>query len=56
MFDAVVLGTIVTDETIASDSYVAIDGEKIPYVGRGTPPPARKVFDRTSCLIFPGAR
>ena len=46
MFDAVVLGTVVTDETIAPDSYVAIDGEKIADFGRGTPPPARTVFDR----------
>ena len=54
MFDAVVLGTVVTDETITPDAYVAIDGEKIAEVGRGTPPAARTVFDRSGSLIFPG--
>ena len=29
MFDAVVLGTVVTEESITADSYVAIAGEKI---------------------------
>ena len=54
MFDAVVLGTVVTDESVTPDAYVAIAGEKIAEVGRGAPPPARATFDRSGALIFPG--
>src|SRR3954471_9295737 len=54
MFDAVVLGTVVTGEQVTPDSYVAIDGEKIAEVGHGAPPPARSVVDRSGSLIFPG--
>jgi allantoinase len=54
MFDAVVLGTVVTDESVTPDAYVAITGEKIAEVGRGTPPAARTTIDRSGSLIFPG--
>src|SRR5262245_22069591 len=54
MFDAVVLGTVVTDDGVTPGAYVAIAGEKIAEVGRGTPPAARTTFDRSSSLIFPG--
>ena len=54
MFEAVVLGTVVTEEGVAPDGYVAIDGEKIAEIGHGTPPPARSTFDRSGALIFPG--
>jgi allantoinase len=54
MFDAVVLGTVVTDESVTPGAYVAIAGEKIAEVGRGTAPAARTTFDRSGALIFPG--
>jgi allantoinase len=54
MFDAVVLGTVVTDDGVTPGAYVAIAGEKIAEVGRGTPPAARTTFDRSGSLIFPG--
>ena len=54
MFDAVVLGTVVTEESVTTDGYVAISGEKIGEVGHGTPPAARTIFDRSGSLIFPG--
>src|SRR5262245_13577061 len=54
MFDAVVLGTVVTDDDVTPGAYVAIAGEKIAEVGRGTPPAARTTFDRSGSLIFPG--
>ena len=54
MFDAVVLGTVVTEERVAPDGYVAISGEKIAEVGHGAPPAAHSVFDHSGALIFPG--
>lgn len=54
MFDAVVLGTVVADESVTPDGYVAIDGEKISEIGHGSAPAARHVFDRSGSLIFPG--
>jgi len=54
MFDAIVLGTVVTDESVTPDSYVAITGGKVAEVGRGDAPAARATFDRSGSLIFPG--
>ena len=54
MFDAVVLGTVVTEERVAPDSFVAISGEKIAGIGHGAAPAARSVFDHSGALIFPG--
>ncbi len=54
MLDAVVLGNVVTDESITPDGYVAIDGEKIAESGRGAAPAERSVFDHSGALIFPG--
>jgi allantoinase len=54
MFDAVVLGTVVTAESVTPDAYVAIDDGKIAGIGRGAARAARNVFDRSGSLIFPG--
>src|SRR5690242_6589503 len=54
MFDAVVLGTVVTDESVRRDGYVAIDGERVVLVGPGASPPAREIFDRCGFLRLPG--
>src|SRR5215468_12584242 len=54
MFDAVVLGTVVSEERVTPDAYLAVAGEKIAEVGRGSPPAARTIFDRSGSLIFPG--
>src|SRR4051794_33146948 len=54
MFDSIVLGTVVTDESATSDSHVAITGGKIAEIGRGNVPAARTTFDRSGSLIFPG--
>src|SRR6201989_3113619 len=54
MFDAVVLGTVVTDESVTPDAYVAVAAGKIAEIGRGAPPAARTTFDRSGALIFPG--
>jgi allantoinase len=54
MFDTVVLGTVVTDESVTPDSYVAITGGMIAEIGRGNVPAARTTFDRSGSLIFPG--
>src|SRR5262245_44716922 len=54
MFDVVVLGTVVTDESVTPGAYVAITGGKIAENGRGAPPAARPAFDRSGALMFPG--
>src|SRR5215470_154246 len=53
-FDRVIIGDIVTSETVIADGYVAVRGEAIAAVGEGTPPPANDIVDYRGKLILPG--
>jgi allantoinase len=53
-FDRIVLGDIVTSETILRDGFVAVRGGTIAAIGAGTPPAARAVADHRGRLVFPG--
>lgn len=53
-FDQVILGDIVTTQTILKSGYVALRGEIIAAIGQGTAPPAGRTIDHTGKLIFPG--
>lgn len=53
-FDRIVLGEIVTTETVLKQGYVALRGERIAAIGQGTPPPAAAVSDHSGCYVLPG--
>jgi len=53
-FDRVILGEIVTTETILKSGYVALRGETIAAIGQGAPPPAGQTQDHTGKLVLPG--
>ena len=53
-FDCVIIGTIVTTDSIVPGGYVAIRGETIAAIGQGAPPPARETIDHGQRLILPG--
>ena len=53
-FDRVILGTVVTADSVLPDSYVAVRGETIAAIGQGVPPPAAETIDHTGRLILPG--
>ena len=53
-FDRVVLGDIVTTETIIRDGFVAARDGRIAAIGEGPPPPAVEVSDHRGMLVFPG--
>jgi allantoinase len=53
-FDKVILGDIVTTETILKSGYVAVRGEVIAAIGQGTPPPAGETLDHSGKLVLPG--
>lgn len=53
-FDRVILGDIVTAETIIPGGYVAVRGETIAAIGQGVAPPAAEVHDHTGRLVLPG--
>lgn len=53
-FDRVILGTVVTADTVLATGYVAIRGETIAAIGEGVPPPAAETIDHSSRLILPG--
>ncbi|HEY6431230.1 MAG TPA: amidohydrolase family protein [Acetobacteraceae bacterium] len=53
-FDLVVVGDVVTVDTILKQGYVAARGETIAAIGQGEPPPAATTLDHTGRLILPG--
>src|SRR5215470_6673291 len=53
-FDRVIIGDIVTSETIIRGGYVAVRGETIAAIGEGVPPPASEIIDHSGKLILPG--
>ena len=53
-FDLVVHGTLVTEEAVEPDSWVAVEGETIAACGRGAPPAARETVDAGHGWIIPG--
>jgi allantoinase len=50
----VIVGTVVTADTILPEGYVAIRGESITAIGEGLPPPATETIDHTDKFILPG--
>jgi allantoinase len=50
----VIIGEVVTSDTIIPHGYVAIRGESIAAIGEGTPPPADQTVDHSGKLILPG--
>ncbi|HLY87636.1 MAG TPA: amidohydrolase family protein [Acetobacteraceae bacterium] len=53
-FDRVIIGDVVTSDTIIAGGYVAVRGETIAAIGEGVPPPAREIADHSGKLILPG--
>src|SRR6478672_634777 len=53
-FDRVVIGEVVTSDTIIPHGYVAVRGETIAAIGAGAPPPAMQTIDHTGKLLLPG--
>ncbi len=53
-FDLVVVGDVVTADTILRQGYVAARGETIAAIGHGEPPPSATTLDHTGRLILPG--
>ena len=53
-FDLVILGDVVTAETVTPDAFIAVRGETIARVGSGAPPRAERVEDHRGALLFPG--
>ncbi len=53
-FDLVVVGDVVTADTILKQGYVAARGETIAAIGQGDPPPSSTTLDHTGRLILPG--
>ncbi len=53
-FDRVILGDVVTTDTILRRGYVAVRGETIAAIGQGEPPPAAETVDHSGRLILPG--
>ena len=53
-FDRVIIGEVVTSETIIPHGYVAVRGETIAALGEGAPPPAKEIIDHSGRLILPG--
>jgi allantoinase len=53
-FDRVIIGEVVTSDTIIPRGYVAVRGETIAAIGEGPPPPAIETIDLGGKLILPG--
>ena len=53
-FDRVILGDVVTTDTILRRGYIAVRGETIAAIGQGEPPPAAEAVDHSGRLILPG--
>ncbi len=53
-FDRVIIGDVVTGDTVIPRGYVAVRGETIAAIGEGAPPPAGEIVDHSGKLILPG--
>jgi allantoinase len=53
-YDRVIIGEVVTSDTIIPHGYVAVRGETIAAIGEGLPPPASETVDHSGKLILPG--
>lgn len=53
-FDTLVIGDIVTSETVLEGGYVAVRDGRIAAIGAGTPPAARTVADHRGMKVLPG--
>jgi allantoinase len=54
-FDSVITGTLVTEEDVVPNGYLAVAGGKIAAIGTGPAPAARERFDYGTSLVLPGA-
>jgi allantoinase len=50
----VIIGDVVTSDTVIANGYVAVRGETIAAIGEGSPPPALETVDHSGMLILPG--
>jgi allantoinase len=53
-FDRVIIGEVVTSDTVIPHGYIAVRGETIAAIGEGAPPPANQIIDHSDRLILPG--
>ncbi|HEY2618264.1 MAG TPA: amidohydrolase family protein, partial [Acetobacteraceae bacterium] len=53
-FDRLIIGDVVTSDTVIPHGYVAMRGETIAAIGEGEPPPATDIIDHGGRLILPG--
>jgi len=53
-FDFVIIGDVVLADSVLTNGYVAISGDRIAAVGIGPAPDAKQVKDYHDSLIFPG--
>lgn len=54
-FDKVVRGTLVSDDGVTENGYIAIRDGKIAAVGSGAAPAAKEVLDFGKALVLPGS-
>jgi allantoinase len=52
--DLVIVGDVVTSESVFRNGFVGVRGEHIELVGGGTPPAAKRTRDASNCWIIPG--
>jgi allantoinase len=50
----VIIGEVVTSDTIIPRGYIAVRGETIAAIGEGAPPPAVEAIDHSGKVILPG--
>lgn len=53
-FDRVVIGDIVTGESVLKDGFVAVRDGRIAALGQGVPPPSAELADHSGMLVLPG--
>ena len=53
-FDRIIIGTVVTSDSVVPGGYVALRGETIAAIGAGVSPPAAETIDYGENLILPG--
>ena len=53
-YDRVIIGEVVTSDTVIPDGYIAVRGEKIAAIGEGSPPPAAETIDHSGKFVLPG--
>jgi allantoinase len=53
-FDTLITGDVVLADSVLTNGFVAIAGERIAAVGSGAPPDAKNIRHYENCLIFPG--